>query len=123
MRILPPGGLYHPMLPYRSNGKLKFPLCHTCTGNENLSLCSCSGEDWAIMGNWSTPELQTAVYLGYQVLKIFDVYQWNETTQYNHKNKEGRKFASYINIFLKYKQEVSGPLDWITLNGISINIS
>ena len=40
------------------------------------------------MGNWSTQELQTAVYLGYQVLKIFEVYHWNETTQCNPKNKK-----------------------------------
>ena len=27
--------------------------------------------------------------------------------------KEGGLFASYINTFLQYKQEVSGPPDWI----------
>lgn len=29
IKILPPRGLYHPVLPYSSNGKLKFPLCDT----------------------------------------------------------------------------------------------
>ena len=29
-RILPPYGLYHPVLPHRSGGKLTFPLCRTC---------------------------------------------------------------------------------------------
>lgn len=29
-KVLPPRGLYHPMLPHRSNGKLTFPLCGTC---------------------------------------------------------------------------------------------
>lgn len=29
-RILPPRGLYHPVLPYRTGGKLLFPLCRTC---------------------------------------------------------------------------------------------
>ncbi|GBN24862.1 hypothetical protein AVEN_161207-1 [Araneus ventricosus] len=28
--ILPPSGLYHPVLPFRSHGKLTFPLCSTC---------------------------------------------------------------------------------------------
>lgn len=29
-RVLPPHGLYHPVLPYRTGGKLLFPLCRTC---------------------------------------------------------------------------------------------
>ena len=37
-RILPPRGLYHPVLPYKSNGKLKFPLCQTCAKKESPSL-------------------------------------------------------------------------------------
>ena len=28
--ILPPSFLFHPLLPYRANGKLVFPLCRTC---------------------------------------------------------------------------------------------
>ena len=29
-KILPPRGLYHPVLSYRTGGKLTFPLCRTC---------------------------------------------------------------------------------------------
>lgn len=32
--ILPPHELYHPVLPYRSEGKLNFPLCQTCVQHE-----------------------------------------------------------------------------------------
>ena len=113
VRILPPRGLYHPVLPYRSNGKLKFPLCQTCAENENPSPCACSDEDRTMTGTWCTPELQTAVRLGYQVLKIYEVYHWKETTQYDPETKEGGLFASYINTFLKFKQEASGPPDWV----------
>ena len=35
VRILPPRGLYNPVLPYRSNGKLKSPLCKACADTEN----------------------------------------------------------------------------------------
>ena len=28
--VLPPRSLYHPVLPYRTQGKLIFPLCRTC---------------------------------------------------------------------------------------------
>ena len=113
MRILPPRGLYHPVLPYRSNRKLKFPLYQTCTENENHSPCLCSAEDRTMTGPWCTPELQTAVRLGYRVLKIYEVYHWKETTRYDPETKEGGLFASYINTFLKFKQEASGPMDWV----------
>ena len=113
MRILPPRGLYHPVLPYKSNGKLKFPLCQTCAEKESPSLCGCSDEDRTMTGTWCTPELQTAIRLGYRVLKIYEVYHWKDTTQYDAETKEGGLFASYINMFLKYKQEASGPPDWI----------
>ena len=101
------------MLPHRSNGKLKFSLCQTCAENENPSPCACSDEDRAMTGTWCTPELQMAMRLGYRVLKIYEVYHWKETTQYDPETKEGGLFASYINTFLKFKQEASGPPDWV----------
>ncbi|GBN19398.1 hypothetical protein AVEN_97334-1 [Araneus ventricosus] len=40
--ILPPRGLYHPVLPFRSLGKLTFPLCSSCVETR----CStCEHED------------------------------------------------------------------------------
>ena len=64
-------------------------------------------------GTWCTPELQTAVRLGYLVLKIYKVYHRKDTNLYDAETKEGGPFASYINMFLKYKQEASGPPDWV----------
>ena len=29
-RVLPPRGMFHPVLPYRTGGKILFPLCRTC---------------------------------------------------------------------------------------------
>lgn len=31
--ILPPEGLFHPVLPVRAGGKLTFPLCRTCVAH------------------------------------------------------------------------------------------
>ena len=45
VKILLPKGMYHPVLPYRSNGKLKFPLCKTCADMENQDPCTCSEEE------------------------------------------------------------------------------
>ena len=32
--VLPPPGLYHPVLPHRTGEKLTFPLCRTCVENQ-----------------------------------------------------------------------------------------
>ena len=37
---LPLKSLFHPVLPYRANGKLIFPLCETCaTTNQQIPCC------------------------------------------------------------------------------------
>lgn len=113
VNILPPRGLYHPVLPYRSSGKLKFPLCRSCTDTENPNPCTCLDEERDLTGTWCTPELQTAVRLGYKVINIYEVYHWPETTKYDPTIQDGGLFANYINTFLKFKQEASGPTDWI----------
>ncbi|XP_053382580.1 uncharacterized protein LOC128549597 [Mercenaria mercenaria] len=113
VKIVPPRGLYHPVLPYRSNGKLKFPLCRTCADTENQNPCDCPDDDRALTGTWCTPEIQTALRLGYTIMKVYEVYHWEETTQYDPKTSEGGLFANYINTFLKFKQEASGSPDWI----------
>ena len=113
VKILPPRGLYHPVLPYRSNGKRKFPLCRTCADTENQNPCTCSEEERELTGTWCTPEIQTAFRLGYPLKKIYEVYNWEETIQYDPKTREEGLFARYINTFLKFKQEASGPPDRI----------
>ncbi|GBN93226.1 hypothetical protein AVEN_210737-1 [Araneus ventricosus] len=40
--ILPPRGLYHPVFPFRSLGKLTFPLCSSCV---ETSCSTCEHED------------------------------------------------------------------------------
>jgi len=36
-KVLPPRKLYHPVLPYKSNSKLMFPLCSACADTEPRS--------------------------------------------------------------------------------------
>ncbi len=117
VKILPPRGLYHPVIPYRSNGKLKFPLCRTCADAENQLPCNCTEDERSITGTWCIPEIQTAIRLGYEIIKIYEVYHWNETTKYDPDTHEGGLFAEYIDTFLKFKQEASGPPDWIKTTG------
>ena len=38
--ILPPRGLLHPVLPYRTKENLMFPLCKTCADTKNKNPCT-----------------------------------------------------------------------------------
>lgn len=57
-KILPKNGTYIPVLPHKSNGKLIFSLCHTCTELKQESPCNHSDEQRAITGTWVTDEVK-----------------------------------------------------------------
>lgn len=106
--VLPPRGLYHACLPYLSQQKLKFPLCKKCADAENQNECRCSIHERAITGTWCTPEIQLAISKGYQILKIYEVYHFEQSSQFDRVLGTGGLFARYVNTFLKIKQEASG---------------
>ncbi|XP_067676263.1 uncharacterized protein [Haliotis asinina] len=112
VKVLPPRGLYHPVLPLKSQGKLKFALCRTCADSEQQTPCRHTDEERSFIGTWCTPELQIALEKGYKILKVYEVYHWAETTQYHKNTQSGGLFASYINTFLKIKQQESGWPAW-----------
>ena len=112
VKILPPRGLYHPVLPYVSGGKLKFPLCRTCADAESINVCRCTDARRAITGTWCTPEIAKAIEKGYVISKIYEVYHWPTTTKYDPVSRTGCLFAEYIDTFLKLKQEASGWPGW-----------
>ncbi|XP_046346608.2 uncharacterized protein LOC124127203 [Haliotis rufescens] len=67
--VLLPTHLYHPLLPYRSGGKLLTPLCRTCAETRSQTSCEHTGEERAWVGTYTTTELHEAVKkYGYKVL-------------------------------------------------------
>ena len=106
-QVLPPRHLYHPVLPYRHEGKLLFPLCAACVKEEMLKRpwertaeCNHTDEQRVLTGTWCSPELSKAVDLGYEVQYIYEVWHFKETC-------EGL-FRDYVNTWLKIEQEASG---------------
>ena len=66
--ILPPFDLYHPVLPYRVESKLLFPLCRTCAHQQlakhfsrRTFECGHDVKERAITGTWTTLELKKAL--------------------------------------------------------------
>ena len=107
--ILPPERLLHPVLPHRAGGKLTFPLCAACVKEEQTkpwlertNVCAHTDEERTLRGTWATIEIQKAVQLGYRLVKIHEVFHFQE---------EDRKvglFEEYVNTWLKIKQESAG---------------
>ncbi|XP_048243085.1 uncharacterized protein LOC125375991 [Haliotis rufescens] len=61
-RVLPPKRLYHPLLPYRSGGKLLCPLCLTYADTWSDSPCKHTDKE----GSWHDPDTQQ--------VRLFDTY-------------------------------------------------
>ncbi|XP_031334749.1 uncharacterized protein LOC116166444 [Photinus pyralis] len=104
-KVLPPQNLFHPVLPIKLNKKLMFPLCLTCAKSFNQEECCHDVEDRAIVGTWVSDELVKALEKGYEILKIYEVWDYR-TEQYN--GKSGGLFTEMMNTFIKIKQEASG---------------
>ena len=109
--VLPPYGLYLPVLPYRAHGKLLFPLCRSCVEAELAKPllershdCPHADRDRALTGTWTTIELEEALAQGYDILKVHEIWHFPQTST--------QLFVQYINTFLKVKQEADGwPAD------------
>ena len=108
-KILPPYELYHPVLPYRYDSKLLFPLCRTCaqqqikqqpTTNKRSEKCPHSAEERSLTGTWTTFELQKAIEKGYVIAYIYEIWHFKE--------RSNQLFQPYIKTFMKIKQEASG---------------
>jgi hypothetical protein len=60
----------------------------------------------ALTGTWVLDEIRVAVQHGYEVVKVHEVYEYQET-RYDPQTVDGGLFAQYINTFLKLKAEAS----------------
>ncbi|XP_064644724.1 uncharacterized protein LOC135498397 [Lineus longissimus] len=110
-KVLPPKQLYFPVLPQRTGNKLKFSLCAKCAETTSKT-CDHSDDERALIGTWVIFEVRKAVEKGYRLVKTYEIWDFEQTTQYDFEKKEGGLFTSFINTFLKQKQEASGWPDW-----------
>ena len=105
--VLPPRGLFHPVLPYRTKGQLMFPLCKECADTCNQTPCTHFDCERAIQATWCSVQLEKALERGYQVLQLHEVWHFSESTD--------ELFRDYVNTFLKIKEEASGyPKSYVT---------
>ena len=100
-KVIPPRGLFLPVLPQKVNDKLVFALCRTCASTQQQEKCNHTDEERALTGTWVTDELKKAVQKGYVVVQMYEVWHWSKVEQYDPKRKAGGLFTDYVNTFLK----------------------
>ena len=64
-KVVPPKGLYHPVLPQRikvdSYEKLVFTLCKACAETRNQNKCEHTDNERSFIGTWTTDEINKAL--------------------------------------------------------------
>ena len=101
--MVPPKGLYHPILPQRikvdSYKKLIFTLCKTYAETRNQNRCEHIDNEKSLIGIWTTDEVNTAIKKGYKVLRTYEVLHFNK--------KNNDLFKGYIRRLMKIELESS----------------
>ncbi|KAK3753686.1 hypothetical protein QZH41_013132, partial [Actinostola sp. cb2023] len=106
VKVLPPRHLYIPVLPTHIQKKLMFVLCRTCAEQlkQTRGRYCHNAEERALVGTWTTPELEKAVSLGYVIIDVYEVWHYQKTST--------KLFGKYVNTYLRLKQEASGWPAW-----------
>jgi len=112
--ILPPQNLLHPVLPLKINGKLIFSLCRVCAETQSKS-CNHAVPERSLKGVWISAEVYKAIEKGYRVINTYEVWHYEHFAEYNNENSAlpAGLFTTYINEFLKIKQEADGWPVWV----------
>lgn len=109
--ILAPRSMYTPILPYRANNKLLFPLCAACALRTEIKTCTHTPEERTMYGTWPLCEVKLAIQHGYEITQIIEMWTY-KTMEYNEETGTGGLFTDYMKTFLKIKLEASGWPVW-----------
>ena len=113
-QVLPPSDLHLPILPFKFQSKLFFPLCRRCVEERSsipdkkcvdLTSKKCVHrrvEDRSFWGTFATPEVKLALENGYRVIDVAEIWSWSR------KKRSVTLFKDYIDKVLKIKLEASG---------------
>ena len=96
-KLLHPKNLWLPVLPYKAkvglSKKLILGLCKKCMETQATAPCYHTEEESSFITFSTTMEIKLALEQGYKILKIFEVWHWEQTTK--------EVFANYMKTFLK----------------------
>ena len=81
-----------------------FPLCSVCANTMNQGVCTHSEDKRCLVGTWVVDEVCKAFEMGYNLLDVFEFWEYN-VTSYDNETNSGGLFAQYVNVFVKLKLE------------------
>lgn len=110
-KILPNSEAFHPVLPLKLHNKLFFPVCYSCCLELNQEVCNHSEDQRAIVGTWVVDEVVMAIEMGYVIVEIYEIWEY-EVEQFDEKVGKTGLFTEMMDKFLKIKQEASGWPSW-----------
>ncbi|KAK3918067.1 putative DNA polymerase [Frankliniella fusca] len=111
--VVPPRDLYLPVLPYKANGRLMFPLCRTCVEMQNQEICThADPKQRQLCSVWCAPEIHLAMEKGYKIETVHEVYQYPRTMKWNGETGREGLLSAYVRCFMALKAQASGwPAD------------
>ena len=74
-------------------------MCKTCAETRNQNKCEHSDNERSFVGTWTTDEVNLAIDKGYRVLRTYEVWHFDKSTD--------ALFKDYIRRFMKIKLESS----------------
>ena len=89
-----------------------FPLCYKYGSNRSTE-CNHIESERCFIGTWVTEEVKTAIGLGYKIVEIFEIWHYEQKSQYDPQSQTGGLFSDYISTFQGYKQEASDWSEWV----------
>ena len=116
-KILPPRGLFVPVLPTKIRKKTIFTLCRLCAEEnkysnkvlditqgddlpDQLQFCFHNDQQRCFVGVYTSVELELALKFNYKILEIYEIWHFKE--------KSNQLFTDFINTYFKFKLESSG---------------
>ena len=79
--------------------KLAFTLCKACAETRNQNKCEHTDNERSFIGTWTTDEINKALKKGYKVIRTYEVWHVDKSTD--------DLFKGYIRRFMKIKLESS----------------
>ena len=114
-KVVPPRKLHYPVLPQRikvvhkeEDGKKKksiayenliFTFCKACAEKTNQNEREHTDDERSFIGTWTTDEVNKAIKKGYKVLRTYEVWHFDKSTD--------DLFKGYVRRFMKIKLESS----------------
>ena len=76
-----------------------FTLCKTYAETQNKNKCIHNNSERSFIGTWTTDEVNKAIDKGYKILKVYETWHFDKTSD--------NLFKGYIRRFIKIKHGAS----------------